>query len=176
MSTKCTLALGEAFHFYREALDDDNVYLQIESTEYEANHGGVTVQVPIHIWETIRHVGGPTLDLVDKSDEDLLAKTQADVDRRIDDLHKIMREHPARASLALVAGSLIYGRADRPREQQIEKGFEYYRRERQRQRKVKVTIAELREMAPVGHLKTLDSRTQIAQKLSRTGGMATESR
>jgi hypothetical protein len=28
----------------------------------------------------------------------------------------------------------------------------------------------------VGHLKTLDSRTQIAQKLSHTGGMATESR
>ena len=144
MSTKCTLALGETFHFYREALDDDNVYLQIENTEYEANHRGVMVQVPIHIWETIRHVGRPTLDLVDKSDEDLLAKIQADVDQRIDHLHKIMREHPPRASLAVISGSLVYGRADRPREQQIEKGLDYYRHERQR--KVKAAIMELRQM------------------------------
>jgi hypothetical protein len=146
MSTKCTLALGDTFHFYREVADDDNVYLQIESTEYEANHDGVMVQVPIHIWETIRHVGEPTLDLVDKTDEELLAMIRADVDRRIDKLHKIMREHPARAKVVLVAGSLVYGRADRPREQQMENGFEYYQRERQRQRKVKAAIMELRQM------------------------------
>jgi len=55
-------------------------------------------------------------------------------------------EHPAGASLALVTGPLIYGGADRPREQQIEKGVEYYRCERQRQRNVKAATVELREM------------------------------
>lgn len=150
MSTKCTLAHGETFHFYREVLDDNNVYLQLETTQYEATRGRVTVQVPIHIWETIRHVGGPSLNLIDKSDADLLAMVQADVDRRVEEFRRVMREHPGHAGWARLIGCLIYGGADSPRAEQIEKGLEYYRHERQRQKKLTAAIMALQVKHPAG--------------------------
>jgi len=97
MSTKATIAHGDNFHFYHEVLDDDHVYLRMQTTQYEAGYGSVTVQIPIHIWETIRHLGGARLDLVDKTDADLLATVQTDVDSRIVDYQKALRERPDRA-------------------------------------------------------------------------------
>jgi hypothetical protein len=66
MSTKCTIACGENFHFYREALDDNHVYLELDTTYFEASYRRVMLPIPIHIWETIRHLGGAQLDLADK--------------------------------------------------------------------------------------------------------------
>ena len=64
MSTKCTIAHDESFHFYHEVLDDDHVYLELRTTHFEAGYGRVMIPIPIHIWETIRHLGGVRLDLV----------------------------------------------------------------------------------------------------------------
>ena len=145
MSTKATIAHGDNFHFYHEVLDDDHVYLRMQTTQYEAGYGSVTVQIPIHIWETIRHLGGARLDLVDKTDADLLATVQADVDSRIVDYQKALRERPDRASWFRLLGCLPYGGADSPREEQIEKGMEYFRHERQHQREIKAAILALQE-------------------------------
>jgi hypothetical protein len=145
MSTKCTIAHGEHFHFYHEVMDDNHVYLQLETSHFEASYGRVTVPIPVHIWETIRHLGGARLDLVDNTDEDLSATVQADVDRRIDAYQKAMREHPDRAGWISLIGCLVYGAADDPRDMQMETGMAYYRHERQRQREVKAAIAALRE-------------------------------
>jgi hypothetical protein len=95
MSTKCTIAHDASFHFYQEVLDDDHVYLELRTTQFEAVCGHVVIPIPVHIWETIRHLGGVRLDLVDKDDSELLAMVEADVEERIAAHEAAKREHPA---------------------------------------------------------------------------------
>lgn len=78
MSIK-TLACGDTFHFYKEILDEQNVYLKLSETSEQ-----ITIAIPIHIWEVIRHFGAPDLSLIDKSDEELLAIVEKYVDERIE--------------------------------------------------------------------------------------------
>ncbi len=144
MSTKATIAYGDNFHFYHEVLDDDHVYLELDTTNFEAGYGRVMVPIPIHIWETIRHMGAARLNLVNHTDEDLLAMVEADVDERIADYQKALRETPDRAGLFRFFGGGTYGGADEPREQQIAQGVECFQRERQRQREVQAAIDKLR--------------------------------
>jgi len=144
MSTKSTFAWGEDFHLYREIFDEDHVYLQLDTTHFEAGYGRVMIPIPIHIWETVRYLGGARLDLVDLLDEDLLAKVQKGVDERIAEYHKAARERPGRAGLVAIIGSLAYGTADKPRDEQIQRGMEYFRHQRQRQRDIRARITMLR--------------------------------
>ena len=44
MSTKATLAYGKNFHFYHEVMDDDHVYLELDTTQFEAGYGRVMVR------------------------------------------------------------------------------------------------------------------------------------
>jgi len=145
MSTKATIAYGENFHFYHEAMDEDHVYLEIETTHFEAGYGRVMLPIPIHIWETIRHLGGARLDLVNCTDAALLAMVETAVDERILRYQEALRAHPDRAGLMSFAGSLLYGRAEDPRAEQAVRGMEYYRNERQRQRDIHTAIRTLRE-------------------------------
>ena len=46
MSTKETLAHGPSFHFYREALDDNFIYLEVGGTAFEASYGQVMCLSP----------------------------------------------------------------------------------------------------------------------------------
>jgi len=143
MSTKATIAHGDQFHFYHEVLDDDHVYLELKTTQFEAGYGRVMIPIPIHIWEVIRHLGDARLDLVEKTDEDLLAMVEGDVDTRIAEYQEALRNHPDRAGLFRFAGSMVYGGAEDPREEQVARGMEYYRGERQRQREVQAAIEKL---------------------------------
>jgi len=145
MSTKATIAHSEIFHFYHEVMDDDHVYLELETTQFEAGYGRVMLPIPIHIWETIRHLGGARLDLVNRTDEALLAMVEAAVDARITRYQEALRTHPDRAGFMSLAGSLVYGSAEDPRVEQIARGMEYYRNERQHQREIQAAIGKLRE-------------------------------
>jgi hypothetical protein len=148
MSTKCTISHGEDFHFYHEVLDDDHVYLELDTTHFEAGYGRVMLPIPIHIWETIRHLGGARLDLVDKADDSLLTMVERDVDQRIADYQQALSESRDRAGFVALFGCLPYGTADSPRDDQIHRGMEYFQRERQRQLEVKARIAALRKADP----------------------------
>ena len=106
MSTKSTIAHGQNFHFYHEVLDDDHVYLALDTTHFEAGYGRVMVPIPIHIWETIRQLGGARLDLVDKEDEDLLVMVEANVHQRIAEYQQALRESPDRARFVNLFGFL----------------------------------------------------------------------
>lgn len=144
MSTKCTIAYGDDFHLYREVCDHDHVYFELDTTHFEAGYGRVMIPIPLHIWETIRHLGGAELDLVDRGDEELLSEVQKDVEERIAEYQRVVRESPDRANLFAVIGSLVYGTADEPRDAQIRHGMEYYRRERKRQKELHARIVALR--------------------------------
>jgi hypothetical protein len=144
MSTKCTIACGDNFHLSRELCDDDHIYLRLETTHFEAGCDRVLIPIPIHVWETIRHLGAAELDLVDLSDEELLTRVHKEVGERIAEYEKVSRERPDHAPLFAIVGSLVYGAADEPPEDQIRHGMEYFKRQRTRQQELRARIASLR--------------------------------
>jgi hypothetical protein len=144
MSTKSTIAHGNTFHFYHEALDDDHVYLEMRVTQFEAGYGRVMIPIPIHIWETIRHLGAAWLDLIDKTDDELLAMIETEVDHRIEEFQITQRNDPDRTRFFGFVGSLVYGSIDAPREEQIKQGFEYHLNQRRHQCEINAAIVALR--------------------------------
>jgi hypothetical protein len=141
MSTKATIAYGPTFHFYHEALDDDYVYLELEQVAFEASYNQVMVPIPVHIWEVIRQYPGVDLSWADKSDEEILNHVSQDVDDRI----QKFAEAGANKGLISLFGGLVYGRADDPRDEQIERGVAYYHKLREHQQQVMAAIEELRK-------------------------------
>jgi hypothetical protein len=63
MPPKDPIVYGKNFHFYREAREQNYVYLELEDAPYEACYLRVMVVVPVDVWETIRNLGATGLDL-----------------------------------------------------------------------------------------------------------------
>lgn len=142
MTVKATLAYGKNFHFYHEALDNNHVYLELEDVSYDVGYRRVMVAIPIDVWEVIRGQGEVGLDLVDASDEELAALTEEKVDSRIKGYKKLVASDEEKARWLRFSDSTRFGPADAPREQQLMRGVEYYRTERDRQREVASRIAQ----------------------------------
>src|SRR5215467_8630207 len=123
MSTKSTIAHGRNFHLYHEALDEDCVYLELEGTKFEASYSRVMVPIPVHIWEVIRRYPGIDLEYADKTDAEIRDYVEQEVDERLKEYENANKRAKALVSLS---GSLAFGTADQPRDQQIAKGIEYY--------------------------------------------------
>lgn len=145
MSTKCTISHGESFHLYNECFDSDNVYLSLEKTAYEVSNNKVTVTIPIYIWETIRHKGAPDLSKADLTDEQLLQDVETEVDARIKQYQEAPIDNKRLKSWLNFCGSLIFGGAETPREEQIKLGMEHCIEERNRQKTIKDKIEELKK-------------------------------
>ncbi|MGF1516977.1 MAG: hypothetical protein ACFCVB_04125 [Nodosilinea sp.] len=142
MSTKATIAYGDTFHFYHEVLDDSYVYLELEQVEFEASYNRVMVPIPVHIWEVIRKYPGVDLSWADKSDTEILDHVSQCVDDRI---HNYEAAEPDKKGLVSLFGGLVFGKADEPRDAQIEQGVAHYQRMRQHQQQVKAAIADLQQ-------------------------------
>jgi hypothetical protein len=132
MSTKASLAHGEGFHFYNEIFDDQHVYLKLRKAEFEATQDHVMVRIPLEVWITIQQIKPPHMDVVNKSDQELLEMARNDVDQRIAHF-KAARIDQTRVFGAHL-GSFVYGDADKPRSVQIKLGMRHYLRERKQQR------------------------------------------
>lgn len=141
MSTKATLAYGSTFHFYTEAFDESYVYLELEQVQFEAGYNRVMVPIPVHIWEVIRQYPGLDLSLAEKTDAELLEDVVKAVDERIEQY--AAAEDKSRAWIAL-AGSLVFGSAEAPRDKQIAAGMAYYEERREHQRQVIAAVDALR--------------------------------
>ncbi len=142
MSTKSTIACGSTFHFYREVLDDNYVYLELEQVEFEASYNRVMVPVPVHIWEVIRQYPGIDLSWAEKSDQDILDYVNEYVDDRISQYEEAGEN--AKGLVSLI-GSLGFGAADAPRAEQVEQGVAYFQKLRTHQQQVKAAIEELQQ-------------------------------
>jgi hypothetical protein len=142
MPVKVTLAYGKNFHFFHEALDANQVYLELEDTVFEVGYRRIMISIPIDIWETIRRLGGAGLDLVNTSNEELAQLVEGAVHRRIAEYERVKKSEPEKAELLRFSNSVIFGAADEAREQQIMKGLEYHRTERERQREVISRMAQ----------------------------------
>lgn len=145
MSTKCTIAHGDNFHFYRECLDDDHMYLEIEGTNFEAGYNRVMVPIPVHIWEVIRKTQGVRLDLVGLSEDQIKARSETFVDERLKEVAEADEKlkGAGRKSITRFFGSLQYGNADAPRDEQVKKGIESLLAEQKHQTEIKAAIDAL---------------------------------
>lgn len=123
MSTRRSLAGGKNFHFYKDLadFDTDNVYLEIRK-ECSCNTFKV-LEIPADVWEVIRHIPALTFEWVDKTDEELRAFVEAEVDKRIKEYQEA--DEKSKGWVAF-CGSLSFGSADEPREDQIRQGLEYF--------------------------------------------------
>ena len=141
MSTKATVAYGSNFHLYKEALDENFIYLELEGVSFEANYNRVMVPIPVHIWEVIRQYPGTDLSWSDKTDEEIERYVEQEVNERI--LRYQQAENDQQRGLVALFGSLAYGSAENPRPEQIEQGIAYFQQLREHHRQIKQAIEEL---------------------------------
>ena len=141
MSTKATIARGPTFHLYHGVFDDESVYLELDGARFEASPDRVVVPIPVHAWEHARRFPGVDLSLADAADDELRADVEAYVDDRIVQYGAAETDRD-RAFLAVV-GSLVYGPADAPREEQVARGMEERRRRRDYERGVRAAVERL---------------------------------
>jgi hypothetical protein len=141
MSTKVTVAYGENFHLYQEVFDEDFIYLELEEVQFEASYNRVMMPIPIHIWEVIRKYKGIDLSWASRTDEEILRYVEEEVDKRIQKYQQAENEKNQR--LIALLGSMPYGSADTSRQQQIEKGIDYFKSLREHQQEIKQAIEDL---------------------------------
>jgi hypothetical protein len=160
MSTKITVAYGDNFHLYRESLDEDYIYLEMEGVQqrdctcwgnpsvphvqFEASYNQVMMPIPIHIWEVIRQYQGIDLSWAAKTDEEIMRHVEQEVDRRIEKYQQADDEKHQR--LIALLGAIPYGSADTPRQQQIDLGIAYFHRLREHQQQIKQAIEQLEKI------------------------------
>ena len=141
MSTKVTVAYGENFHLYQEVFDEDYIYLELEGVKFEASYNRIVMPIPIHIWEVIRKYQGIDLSWASRTDESILQYVEEEVDKRIQKFQQA--ENQKNQRLIALLGSMPYGSADTSRQQQIEKGIDYFKNLREHQREIKQAIEDL---------------------------------
>jgi hypothetical protein len=138
MSTKSSIAWGDDFHLYGEALEEDGGrYLELRGVEFHASPAGVTVKIPAAIWEVIRHLGGADLSLVDLTDEDLRERAEQRADRNLASYAEAVRSEGGGA-LGRVWGW------DRPRDEQAAEIEAELREARDAQRRLKAEVEAIR--------------------------------
>ena len=142
MSTKSSIAYGKDFHLYQECFDEENVYLELDSVEFNASNNQVTVTIPVAVWEVIRAYQAVDLSLADRSDGEIEAMVEEEVDQRIEKYQSTDDERAKQ--IVSLFGVLCYGSADLPRNEQIEKGIQYYCQVRERQLAIKNQIQALK--------------------------------
>ena len=143
MSIKVTVAYGKNFHLYKEVLDEDFIYLEIEGVQFEASYNRVMIPISVHIWEVIRQYEGTDLSWADTTEEEIARYVEQQVDERIQKYQQAENE-PNKRLIALL-GSIPYGGADTPRQQQIEQGITYFKNLREHQLQIKSAIADLKQ-------------------------------
>ena len=141
MNTKSTVTRGPAFHLYRELGDDRSVHLRLDGVAHRASYDRVTVAVPVHVWEHVRRFHGVDLSLADVTDREIRERVEGYVDDRIARLAEADDE--SRRGLIRLAGSIPYGPADDPREEQVARGVADYERRRAHQREVRDAVGRL---------------------------------
>lgn len=143
MSTKNSLAYGPSFHLYQELFDDNNIYLEMEGTHFEATYNRIRLPIPVHIWEVIRRIASVSFDYADKSEAEIRDKVNRDVDVR---LKQYAEANESGKRPDTLSGALIFGPIDAPREEQIAKGIAHFTQIREHQRQIRIAIGELERL------------------------------
>src|SRR5688572_5624964 len=143
MSTKETLVWHDDFQVYRDYFDEGFVWLALRKLEFEATASEVRVKIPAAQWELLRRAPGADFDLLEVTDDQIVAQVQTAVDERLRD-HEAECARGARRVAALF-GALVFGSIDDSRERQIANGLAHYMAQRAQQRHAAEQIAQLEQ-------------------------------
>lgn len=143
MSTSSTVAYGANFHLYQEVLDNNYIYLELYGIQYEASYNRVMVPIPLHIWEVIRQYSGIDLYEADYTDDQLRQYVENQVDERIERYEKADTNSKG---LIRLAGSLVFGMVELPRDELLQNGLAYYTHQREHQRQISLAIESLKQL------------------------------
>lgn len=142
MTVRTTLAYGRNFHFYLQAHENNYVYLELEDVPYEAGYRRVMLALPVDVWETLRGLAATQLELVNASDADLIELVTLKVGERVREYESSRASSPETADSVRFKNSIMFGLADAPREEQVERGLQYYNLERERQGSIVARMAQ----------------------------------
>lgn len=131
MSTKITLSHDTEVHLYQEVADESTLYLKVEKP-------GVSLKIELDV--------SHALAIAKAFDWSRATEMAAVSDEEID-LH--VREHvSARLNakgISALAGMLVYGNAEDPEREQIERGLAFYREQRDR---IKAALSRVQNPSP----------------------------
>lgn len=142
MTVRTTLAYGRNFHFYLEAHENNYVYLELEDVPYEAGYRRVMIALPVDVWETLRGLAATQLDLVNASDDYLIEMVTLKVGERVSEYEQARASSPEKAEGVRFKNAVVFGAADALLEEQIERGLQYFKLERERQRSIVARMAQ----------------------------------
>jgi hypothetical protein len=142
MTVRTTLAYGRNFHFYLQAHENNYVYLELEDIPYEVGYRRVMIALPVDVWETLRGLAATQLDLINASDADLIELVTLKVGERVREYEICHASGPEKADTVRFKNAIVFGLADAPREEQVERGLQYYKLERERQRSIVARMAQ----------------------------------
>jgi hypothetical protein len=142
MTVRTTLAYGRNFHFYVQAHENNYVYLELEDIPYEVGYRRVMIALPVDVWETLRGLAATSLNLINASDADLIELVTFKVDERVREYESSRASGPEKANTVRFKNSNMFGLADAPHEEQVERGLQYYKLERERQRSIVARMAQ----------------------------------
>lgn len=131
MSTRMSIAHGERFHLFFDGLGREVVCLEMRDFPFEATAEYVTVAIPIEVWGAIRPHASIDLSPAEWTDQEILDRVARDLDQRIGGGDK------------RVPGSLIYGDASRPADEQRAAGIQFWQSRRSWAQRMRTEIAEL---------------------------------
>lgn len=140
MSSKYSVAQGDDFQLYSDVNDEGHVFLRVDNTFFEASPRGVTVRLPLHVWEYLRAFPGADLTAAHLSDEQIEQEAIDAVEARLARAAECPDEE---GSLFGVGAKFIMGESDLPRERQIAKYVEHRRRQREHHRSVLAQVQAL---------------------------------
>jgi hypothetical protein len=130
MSTRSTVVYGDKFHFYTEAFDGKNVYLELENVEFEVSPNRVMVQIPAEVWLRIRQAEVFQLEFAKMTKAELLEWVTRAVDERITS----HQQNPK--NLLGLMGSGVFGGVNDARGVQIQAGLAYYQNVQNEQKEI----------------------------------------
>ena len=116
MSTKSTLFYNDDFHLYSEALDYENVYLDVRNNSAFVE-GEFVIRIPLRVWREMR---SHTLEEAERHLDMSAEEVRAEAEVRVDEHRAWLEEHKD-SSWATFVGSLMYGPHDSTREAMIER-------------------------------------------------------
>jgi hypothetical protein len=102
----------------------------------------VMVALPVDVWETLRGLAATQFDLVNASDAELVELVTLKVEERVSEYQEVRSSDAEKAETIRFKNSIMFGLADEPPEEQIERGIQYYQLERERQRAIVARMAQ----------------------------------
>lgn len=137
MSIKRTYRSGPSFSLFSDGFEDDSISLELNGCEFCATEWSVSVKIPISVWEYIRDVSPVDLSLAKLSDKDLR--------RLVAKQHKKHERVPKDDSILASLACSVWGEGTPA--QKIQNAMSWYKKERDKQKKILVEIDALRSHA-----------------------------